>query len=143
MCDMEVHEHVVVKGCTARLRSPVRHENLKRLDEYIHKHNAYSNWEALVFLKGDTSELVPSLFGNQAQRRRWLKMRFQRLPGFPGAVFVYTYLFRLGFLDGRPGLIYCMFKAIQRFHVRAKIYETRLTLCSDNPQMTSHIGACK
>jgi hypothetical protein len=29
----------------------------------------------------------------------------------------------MGFLDGRPGLIYCTLKGVQRFHAKAKWYE--------------------
>ena len=39
--------------------------------------------------------------------------------------FIYKYVFRLGFLDGVPGLIYCGFQAIQFFQTKAKIYELR------------------
>ncbi|WP_339909329.1 glycosyltransferase family 2 protein [Symmachiella dynata] len=124
MSDIEVHEHVVVDGQTARLKSPVRHENWNSLDRYIQKHNEYSNWEAEVWLRGTHDELPPSLFGNQAQRRRWLKRVLFRLPGAPLIRFLYVYVIRLGFLDGRPGLIYAMFKFVQTFHVRAKVYES-------------------
>jgi hypothetical protein len=40
-------------------------------------------------------------------------------------VFLYRYIFRCGFLDGVPGLIYCAFQAVQLFHTKAKIYELR------------------
>jgi hypothetical protein len=63
------------------------------------------------------------LFGNQAQRRRWLKQTLVRVPGFPLLTFLYHYVLRLGFLDGKPGFIYCAFKGIQRFHAKAKWYE--------------------
>ena len=62
----------------------------------------------------------------QAQRRRWLKRALYRVPGSPILLFFYWYVFRLGFLDGVPGLIYCSFQAIQMFHSKAKIYELRL-----------------
>jgi len=34
---------------------------------------------------------------------------------------------RLGFLDGKPGFIYCVLKGIQRFHAKAKWYELEQT----------------
>lgn len=125
MADMEIHEHVVVDGPTATLRHPVRHENLNTLHRYIEKHNAYSTWEARVFLDGDDAELPPTPFGTQAQRRRWLKRRFLALPGSPLLRFAYVYFLRLGLLDGRPGFTYAMFKFIQTCHVKAKIRELR------------------
>ncbi|MGQ0633598.1 MAG: glycosyltransferase family 2 protein [Planctomycetaceae bacterium] len=125
MSDIEVHEHVTVDGPVGRLQHPVRHENWNSLDRYIAKHNEYSNWEARVFLNGADGDLQPTLFGNQAQRRRWLKRRFLMLPGSPLWRFLYIYLARLGFLDGRPGFYYAMFKFVQTFHVKAKISERK------------------
>src|SRR3989454_1449886 len=127
MCDMEVHEHVVVEGETAKLGNPLLHHNVESLSRYIQKHDEYSNWEARVWLLGEANsgELPPSLFGTQAQRRRWLRKKFFRIPGSSILFFLYKYVFRLGFLDGVPGLIYCGLQGIQFFQIKAKIYELR------------------
>jgi glycosyltransferase involved in cell wall biosynthesis len=131
MADIEIHEHVVVDGPTGRLQEPVRHENWNSLDRYIAKHNEYSNWEARVFVDGTTGSVQPSLFGNQAQRRRWLKRKLMLVPGSALWRFLYVYVARLGFLDGRPGLIYALFKFVQTFHVKAKVFE--LTFKASDP----------
>jgi hypothetical protein len=125
MADMEVHEHVVVEGATADLQYPLIHHNVESLARYIQKHDEYSNWESRVLVQGETAsgELQPALFETQAQRRRWLKLRLFGIPGSPVLLFLYRYLFRFGFLDGVPGLIYCGFQAVQMFHTKAKIYE--------------------
>jgi glycosyltransferase involved in cell wall biosynthesis len=126
MCDMEVHEHVLVEGLTAKLKNPLLHHNVESLSRYIQKHDEYSNWEARVWLDGDVEkDLPPALFGSQAQRRRWFRRKLFRLPGSPFLFFLYKYIFRLGFLDGVPGLVYCGFQGIQFFHIKAKIYELR------------------
>jgi glycosyltransferase involved in cell wall biosynthesis len=126
MCDMEVHEHVVVEGKTGKLKNPLQHHNVDSLSRYILKHDQYSNWEARVWLNGEaSSELAASPFGTQAQRRRWLKKRFLRIPGSPVLYFFYKYVVRLGFLDGVPGLIYCGLQGVQFFQVKAKMYELR------------------
>lgn len=127
MCDMEVHEHVIVEGSTARLQNPLLHHNVESLSRYIQKHDEYSNWEAQVWMQGEagTSELPPALFGSQAQRRRWLRKFFFILPGSPVFFFFYKYVLCLGFLDGVPGLIYCLCQGVQFFHIKAKIYELR------------------
>jgi len=128
MGDAEVHEHVVVGGRTGRLRNAISHRNFDSLSRYIRKHDEYSNWEVQTWLhrKKGHEDLPPSLFGNQAQRRRWLKSRFLSLPGSPALFFLYKYVLRLGFLDGVPGLIYCGFQGVQFFHIKAKIYEARM-----------------
>ena len=136
MCDMEVHEHVVVKGEVRRLQHKLLHRNVDSLARYIQKHNEYSNWEAQVWSGGtEIREVVlqPALFGSQAQRRRWLKKNFLRWPGSPILLFLYRFLFRAGFLDGVPGLIYCVFQAIQLFHVKAKLYEMQRTSAESAP----------
>ena len=126
MADMEVHEHIVVEGKTAQLKNALEHHNVESLSRYIRKHDEYSNWEAKVWVQGQAKpQLEASLFGTQAQRRRWLKTKFLRTPGAPLWFFLFKYVFGFGFLDGVPGLIYCGFQAVQVFHVKAKIYEYR------------------
>ena len=65
MADMEVHEHVIVEGKTARLQNPLLHHNVESLDRYIQKHNEYSNWEARVWLEGESE------FGRTAASSFW------------------------------------------------------------------------
>lgn len=140
MADMEVHEHVIVEGHTGELKNPLLHHNVNSLARYIEKHNEYSNWEARVLLEQESQErpgeprdtvstseqaLRPEFWGSQAQRRRWLRKKFLHLPGSPVLFFFYKYFFRLGLLDGVPGLIYCGFQAVQFFHIKAKLYELR------------------
>jgi hypothetical protein len=127
MADMEVHEHVIVEGKSARLKHALRHHNVESISRYIQKHDEYSNWDARVWLEGEanSAELPPSLSGNQAQRRRWLRKRLFALPGSSLLLFIYRYFFLLGFLDGVPGLIYCGFQGIQFLHIKAKIFELR------------------
>jgi glycosyltransferase involved in cell wall biosynthesis len=136
MADIEIHEHVVVDGPTAELRNALIHHNVDSLSRYILKHNEYSNWEARVLLQpeDDPEAVRADLFGAQAQRRRWLKRNLYRLPGSPVLLFLYRYIFCLGFLDGPPGLIYCAFQAVQMFHSKSKIYELK---CQLKPELKS------
>ena len=129
MSDIEVHEHVIVDGRVGKLRHVLPHRNVESLARYLTKHNEYSNWEARVLLQAteQRDELPPALFGNQAQRRRWLKKRFFALPGSPIFFFLYKYILRLGLLDGVPGLIYCALQSTHFFHVKAKMYELEYT----------------
>jgi len=129
MSDIEVHEHVVVDGPVDSFRHFLPHHNVESLARYLSKHNDYSNWEARVLLqsKEQSVELPPAFFGNQAQRRRWLKKRFFGLPGSPIFFFLYKYILRLGFMDGVPGLIYCALQSTHFFHIKAKMYELKHT----------------
>lgn len=142
MCDMEVHEHVIVSGATEKLKNCLVHRNVDNLARYIHKHNEYSNWEALVARSqaGASGTIAPKLCGSQAQRRRWLRKVFFSVPGSAVFFFFYKYVLRMGFLDGVPGLIYCGFQGIQFFHIKAKLYEAKLapsTLPHEAPDFTA------
>ena len=129
MCDMEVHEHVIVRGPVRHLKNKLLHHNVESLSRYILKHNEYSNWETRVWSpdpENQNEALQPAFFGSQAQRRRWLRQRFLGWPGSSFLFFLYKYVLRGGFLDGVPGLIYCCFQGIQFFHIKAKLYELKV-----------------
>ena len=46
--DHEIHEHVVVKGTTGKIKSIMDHHAFPKIDSFVEKHNRYSNWEAVV-----------------------------------------------------------------------------------------------
>lgn len=127
--DMEVHERIVVQGRIGQLETPLVHEDFKGLEAYIARHNQYSTWEALLryhYLKtGRYGEetVTPRLFGNAQERRRFLKALVIRLPFEPQIWFFYHFIFRLGFLEGRAGLIACQIRASYIAQTRAKLYE--------------------
>lgn len=137
MADMEIHEHIVLDGREGHCRNHLVHHNHNDLFRYIEKHNHYSTWSAeLAFRqqqgrKAPGQARVPSLFGGQADRRRWLMNRLWRLPagGFllPILRFLWFFIIRFGFLDGKAGYYYCGFKAVQAFHIMAKNEELSIT----------------
>lgn len=130
--DMEVHERLIVDGTIGTLKNPLIHEDFKSLHAYLDRHNRYSTWEAQVrtqFLKtGQWGEetVKPKLFGNSQERRRWLKYVALRVPFEPTLWFLYHYVFKLGFLEGRAGWIASRIRAQYIFQVRAKMYEMKL-----------------
>jgi glycosyltransferase involved in cell wall biosynthesis len=127
--DMEVHERILVNGKLGNIRIPLIHEDFKGLTAYVDRHNKYSSWEANIryaFLHGSPTEhdgIHPNLFGNHQERRRFLKMIAMRVPFEPQLWFLYHYIARLGFLEGRPGLIASQIRASYIAQVRAKLYE--------------------
>jgi glycosyltransferase involved in cell wall biosynthesis len=123
--DNEVHEHVIVKGPTARLRCEIDHYAFPSIEVFVEKHNRYSNWEARVsadkFLPGSSDELSAA----PVERRRQLKMLSHRLPFRPLMRFLYIYIWQKGFLDGRDGYYFARLHAIYEFLSVAKTYELR------------------
>jgi hypothetical protein len=58
-------------------------------------------------------------------RRKAQKQLAYRLPGRPLLMFLGLYVVRLGFLDGRPGLIYCTLRMIYEYMIDLKVKELR------------------
>jgi glycosyltransferase involved in cell wall biosynthesis len=106
--DMEVHEKPVWEGTTGSLHSRLLHRDRRGLRAYLRKHIEYARWEAqrARFLQ---EEGMAELKGLPLRER----LKYQNLhrwwlsPGY----FSYSYLFRLGFLDGKTGLDFACFKA--------------------------------
>jgi glycosyltransferase involved in cell wall biosynthesis len=126
--DVEVHEHIVLKGKAAYLKHDLLHEDFKSVYHFIERHNRYSNWDACVYhnLAGGvrtSSSIGTSLFGSPLERKRFLKRLWVRLPFRPLLRFLWMYVLRLGFLDGRPGLIFCTLMSMHEAVISAKLYE--------------------
>lgn len=98
--DNEVHEHVIVTGKTARLRTEMDHYAFPSIDVFVEKHNRYSNWEARVAIEGPDKMALPA---GVAGRRRRLKRLVRSLPLRPWLRFAYVYFWQRGILDGRAG----------------------------------------
>jgi hypothetical protein len=148
--DMEVHERLVVAGRIERLKTPLIHEDFKGLQAYLDRHNYYSTWEARLrrrYLSAGRygqSTIRPSLFGNAQERRRFLKLVAVRTPGEPLWWFLYHYVFRLGFLEGRPGLIATQIRASYISQARAKCFELGLEARrSDSPMACASKNATR
>ena len=130
--DMEVHERLIVNGTVGEIDTHLIHEDFKGLEAYITRHNKYSTWEARVRSRHLTGQewsketIQPRLLGNSQERRRFLKQIAVRLPCEPLLWFVYHFVFRLGFLEGRRGLIASQIRSSYIAQARAKLYEMSL-----------------
>jgi len=125
-------EHVVVsEGNTIFMKADIIDDNRKDLTFWTDKHNHYASREVLDIL--DKARKVHDVMGDdlqgQARTRRWVKDRlYGRMPLFfrPFLYFLYRYFIRLGFLDGREGLIFHFLQGFwYRFLVDAKLFEYR------------------
>lgn len=126
-----VHEHAVIAGETEFLRSPLLHENLKGVAAWMERHIRYASLEALEIrkvLRGEPSEGVkPRIFGSRAERRRAAKVWiWYRMPFRPAVRFLWLYVLRRGFLDGRQGLVYCELIAAYEALIDANLLELEL-----------------
>ncbi len=123
--DNEVHEHVVVKGPTARLRSEMDHYAFPSVDVFLEKHNRYSNWEARVAVDGYLKDSAGSISHGRVGAKRRLKLLSQHLPFRPLLRFLYIFIWQRGFLDGRAGYYFARLHATYEFLCVVKTYELR------------------
>ncbi len=100
-----VHEKIIVKGKTGRLKSPLLHETYINLEEVISKINSYSSLSAkMMHEKGIKSSLTKAII-----RAIWTFFR--------------TYLIRAAFLDGREGLMLSISNAETAYYKYLKLFE--------------------
>ncbi len=124
-------QHFCVEGKVLRLSGDVEDIVTESLFRFVERHNRWSSFEAAEQLSataGAMGVLKPSLWGTPQQRRRYWKRCYERLPLFirPFLYFFVRYFLRLGFLDGRRGLIFHVLQGFWfRFLIDAKIYEQR------------------
>ncbi len=126
--DRKRDAHTVLSaGSTVAIRERFVHKDFKNLQDYIARYNWYASRELDDYLafRAGASEAVNT--DKQLQRHRGMKFNvYYKAPMFLRAWlwFVCQYYFRLGFLDGREGYLYCYFENYwYRFLVDARIYE--------------------
>lgn len=87
-----VHETLKADGSVGRLTAPLLHHCYPTLEDYIEHMNRYSSESAQMLLQsGRDSKSLSAFLCNAILN--------------PAATFIYNYFFRLGFLDGREGLL--------------------------------------
>ena len=102
MWEVEGHYQPCMRGKVGRLKRRAAHSDSKSLFVYFDRLNRYSDWEAVVRSRG----LLTKHGESQLPLRRILKRVFDMLPFKPTTMFLYSYLFKAGFLDGKAGFSY-------------------------------------
>ena len=126
--DRKYDQHFMLKnGSSGQLPGTMIDDVRMPLTEWTARHNRWADGEVAELDGEETAgRLQPDLRGNPAQRKRFLRTKYNQLPLFvrPFGLFVYRYVFRLGFLDGTEGFIFWVLQTFWfRFLVDAKIWE--------------------
>lgn len=118
--DMEIHEHPIIDSSRVGvIKSRIEHLERTSIEKYLAKHNNYSNWEARRL--GSQSNL--------SDLRLRTRVKYLLLTSWLSGplYFFYSYILKLGFLDGRPGFYLAKLKAQYFLWIRLKYkYETRV-----------------
>jgi len=110
------------------LKEPYIHYTFsKGISHWFEKHNKYSLDEAeeiILFKKKNKKiEWINIISKQKILRSRTIKKISYYFPFRPILKFIYIYFFRLGFLDGYQGLIYCRLMSIYEYMIMLKIKE--------------------
>jgi glycosyltransferase involved in cell wall biosynthesis len=121
-------ESQVVDGDVGQLRTDLIDENRKGMEEWFERQNRYSSRDAEYELDIEQSVWrVSQLWdADPLVRRAGLKRLAAAMPGRPVWYFLYSYVVRGGFLDGKVGLVFCIMKAMYQLLVAAKKHELRM-----------------
>lgn len=145
--ELWMDEHIKLSsGTTGQFENDIVDHNLNNLTWWTQKHNNYAIREVIDLLNikynFDNKETVnPKFWGSQEQRTRFLKIKYASLPLFtrPFLYFVFRYVFKGGFLDGKKGLIWHFLQGFwYRFLVDAKIYEVYQQAGRDKESIVTH-----
>lgn len=116
-------EHMVLSsGLTVKANGKLIDDNLNTLSWWAHKHVDYSTREAIDIL---ISEKTTDAHVDTVRK---LKGLYNKVPLFirPFLYFLYRYFFRLGFMDGKIGFLWCFLQGFwYRMMVDAKVFEIK------------------
>ncbi len=123
-----VNPVAVVEGRTGQLQGHIVHYPFSHgTGHWFDRHNRYSGMEAQDLVGEVRQPLrIGELFARDASvRRRARKTLAYRMPGRPLLMFGYLYFFRLGLLDGVPGLRYSIMRSMYEYMIDLKVAELR------------------
>jgi len=139
-------EHIeVLDGRTLRIEGVFYDDNHNNLTWWTNKHNDYAIREAAELLEAElsfddtNSDSAKQGASVQAKKK---KQFYSRLPLFfrPFIYFIYRYIVKGGFLEGKEGFIWCFLQGWwYRTLVDAKIYEIKKVCGGDPPKIKEYM----
>lgn len=124
-----VHPLTLVDGPVGDVAGYLEHFPFsKGIEHWLNRHNSYSSFEAHVTVNDqDLRKGLPVLKAficrNPEVRRHCQKQLFYRLPARPIVKFLFLYIIKRGFLDGKAGLTYSVLQAFYEYMIILKVRE--------------------
>lgn len=110
--DMEVHEHPLIRGKVGRLYEKIKHDDFSDINKFIIKHIEYADWEVKRYQNVNNYDLT------FRQKIKYLLVNTY----FLGPIyFIYNYIIKFGFLDGRLGFEYSFYKMFYFLLIKFKL----------------------
>lgn len=134
--DRNVHAHIILeKKRMKNIAGDILHYSDRSLEQFFEKFNRYSTWQAQYMLQiyeNGMKKIAWKRFAtNPYYAKAIVKDLWTFIPFTPLIRFVYMYIVRLGFLDGRYGLMIAFFYAFEDYVAKTKYLEMR----EKSPQM--------
>lgn len=117
--DMEIHEHPIVAGVVGEIKAPIDHRDDQGIARFLEKHIDYARWEAQRYASLQENPVDWS----QLTYRQRFKYRHLTKCWYATFYFLFTYVVKLGVLDGGPGYRYAAYKAWYFQTIRQLILE--------------------
>ncbi|WP_062387990.1 glycosyltransferase family 2 protein [Demequina iriomotensis] len=116
--EIELHFQPQTELPIGMMRTRLVHDDRDPVTSWFARHNHYSDWEAHLHMH-------PQARRDLATKRTAKGEFWDRVPMKPLVFFVYSYIVRLGFLDGRRGFDYAFGLAAYYWQIGVKVRELR------------------
>jgi len=144
--DKKMDEHIhVTDGMVGMLKNAFFDDSLMTLTEWTQKHNAYATKESVDLLCTEyglngSNSVVNSGAHSITIRRK--KMKYTKMPLFWRAfgLFMFRYIFKGGFLDGKEGFLWHFLQGFwYRVLADAKVYELKKRFDFDDERIKEYL----
>lgn len=133
--EREINEEFCTSLKIGELENHIVHFPFNRgIAYWFERHNRYSTMEALALTQERSRPIAwrDLLSRDPLARRKAAKQLAYRMPGRPRLIFLYLYVLRAGFRDGRPGLLFCRMRALYERMIDLKVSATQDASSSEN-----------
>ena len=141
-------EHLsILEGKTIEMEHKFIDDSRIPIGQFTSKHENYASREAILLLDAEynltPTASIPQEHGKEVEKKRAQKAKYAKMPLFwrAFAYFVYRYIIKLGFLDGKEGFLWDFLQGWwYRTLVDAKIFECKKACGNDPDAMRAYIA---
>ena len=125
MGELEGHYQPIAEGRVEPIAGRILHDDQDPVRTWFERHNRYSDWEAYL----RTNPIAKKVIADARSRQGKI---FDKVPFKPLFFFVYAYVLRIGFLDGRAGFDYALALSTYYWQIGLKTRELEQQLLHES-----------